>query len=126
MFTIVTYGKQSNNFLTFPAHGDSNREPLNIDHFLEQISDYKLFNFVTLKRSNLTKIYSLSRLLLSCIKRLYEIVMNIDETHETKLDVIENCSDFIKFVDKHDKRHETNFLKTFSEMEEEYHEWSKL
>lgn len=57
MFTIVTYGKQPNNFLTFPAHGDSNREPLSIDHFLERISDYKLFNFVTLKKIKPNKKY---------------------------------------------------------------------
>lgn len=34
-----------------------------------------------------------------------------------------NRSDFIKFVDEHDKRRGTNFLKTFPEMEQAYHGW---
>jgi organic radical activating enzyme len=59
-------------------------------------------------------------------KRLYEIITYIDETHETKPHVIENRLNFIKFVNEHDRRRGTNFLKTFPEMEEEYYKWSKL
>jgi hypothetical protein len=37
-----------------------------------------------------------------------------------------NRSDFIIFVDEHDRRRGTNFLKTFPEIEQAYHKWSKL
>lgn len=59
-------------------------------------------------------------------KRLYEIVTYIDEAHEFKDDVIENRRNFVKFVDEHDKRRGTNFIKTFPEMEEEYFKWKSL
>ena len=47
-------------------------------------------------------------------------------TDEEKLQEIpniraQNRKDFIKFVDEHDKRRGTNFLKTFPEMEEFYY-----
>jgi len=56
-------------------------------------------------------------------KRLYEIVTYVDESNETKEDVIENRKNFVRFVDEHDIRRGTNFLKTFPEMEEEYFKW---
>lgn len=59
-------------------------------------------------------------------KRLYEIVTYIDESNETKEDVIQNRRNFIKFVDEHDRRRGTDFIKTFPEMEEEYFKWKTL
>lgn len=52
-------------------------------------------------------------------KRVYELVMNIKDSDEVTVEQ----KDFIKFVDEHDRRRGTNFLKTFPEMEETYHMW---
>ena len=49
------------------------------------------------------------------IKRIYDWSLSEDEN------LIQNRIDFIKFVDEHDLRRGTNFLKTFPEMEEFYH-----
>ena len=49
------------------------------------------------------------------IIRLYDWAITNDDKLET------NRIDFIKFVDEHDKRRGTNFLKTFPEMEEFYY-----
>jgi len=49
------------------------------------------------------------------IKRIYDWSLSEDE------DLNQNRIDFVKFVDEHDLRRGTNFLKTFPEMEEFYH-----
>lgn len=59
-------------------------------------------------------------------KRIYELVTYIDENNETDPNVMLDRSDFIKFVNEHDRRRGTNFIETFPEMEEEYNLWSKL
>jgi organic radical activating enzyme len=56
-------------------------------------------------------------------RRIYEITTYIDEEHETKPHVINHRKNLIRFVDEHDRRRGTNFLKTFPEMEEEYRKW---
>ena len=50
------------------------------------------------------------------IKRIYD--WSLSETDENNL--IEDRKDFVKFVDEHDKRRGTNFIKTFPELEEFY------
>lgn len=52
-------------------------------------------------------------------KRIYELVMHKEDVP----DVTEDQKDFIKFVDEHDFRRGTNFLETFPEFTEVYHEW---
>jgi organic radical activating enzyme len=52
-------------------------------------------------------------------KRIYELAMNLKDSPT----VTRNQSDFIKFVDEHDLRRGTNFLKTFPEMTETYYTW---
>jgi len=60
-------------------------------------------------------------------KRLYEIsTITSEDGYENHHHVIKNRIDFIRFVNEHDKRRGTNFLKTFPEVEEEYHKWSRL
>ena len=49
------------------------------------------------------------------IKRIYDWSLSEDD------DLNQNRIDFIKFVDEHDLRRGTNFIKTFPEMEEFYH-----
>jgi hypothetical protein len=53
-------------------------------------------------------------------KRLLNII-NEEQLDTSQLSRVR--SDFVKFVDEHDKRRHTNFLQTFPEMETEYHEW---
>jgi organic radical activating enzyme len=50
-------------------------------------------------------------------KRLYDI---INEEHLDEETLRKNRSDFVIFVDEHDKRRGTNFLKTFPEMKQFY------
>jgi hypothetical protein len=50
------------------------------------------------------------------IKRIYD--WSISPTQEEELIVERN--NFLKFVDEHDKRRGTDFLKTFPELEEFY------
>jgi organic radical activating enzyme len=59
----------------------------------------------------------------SKFKRLLEII-NEDVVDEATL--IQNRSDFVAFVDEHDKRRGTDFLKTFPEMDSAYHEWKNV
>jgi hypothetical protein len=49
------------------------------------------------------------------IKRIYDWSLSEDE------DLTQNRIDFVKFVDEHDLRRGTNFLKTFPEMEDFYY-----
>mgnify|MGYP000176510615 FL=1 len=56
-------------------------------------------------------------------QRLYDI---IDQEQQDEWTVTNNRKDFITFVNEHDKRRGTDFLKTFPEMEKEYHQWSNL
>ena len=56
-------------------------------------------------------------------QRLYDI---INEEHLDEETLRKNRSDFVIFVDEHDKRRGTNFLETFPEMEQAYHKWAKL
>ena len=48
-------------------------------------------------------------------------VMNEDSLDEETLK--KNRKDFVLFVDEHDRRRGTDFLKTFPEMEEAYYQW---
>ena len=53
----------------------------------------------------------------------------LDIMYEEKLDdaaLAQNRLDFVTFVDEHDKRRGTNFLKTFPEMESAYHKWKNV
>jgi organic radical activating enzyme len=50
------------------------------------------------------------------LKRVYDMVIQLPENKEIGL----QQKDFVKFVDEHDKRRGTNFLKTFPEMTEFY------
>jgi hypothetical protein len=50
------------------------------------------------------------------IKRIYD--WSISKTNSDLLKT--NRKDFVKFVDEHDKRRGTNFVKTFPELEEFY------
>lgn len=52
-------------------------------------------------------------------KRIYELMIHKDEHKK----VTAYHKDFINFVDEHDRRRGTNFLKTFPEMEELYKQW---
>ena len=56
-------------------------------------------------------------------QRLYDI---IDKEHLDEKTLTQRRKDFIIFVDEHDKRRGTIFLKTFPEMESAYHEWKQL
>jgi len=52
----------------------------------------------------------------------------LDIMYEEKIDdatLIQNRLDFITFVDEHDRRRGTNFLKTFPEMEDAYNQWKQ-
>ena len=60
---------------------------------------------------------------LNKFQRLYDI---IDQEQQDEWTVTNNRKDFITFVNEHDKRRGTDFLKTFPEMEKEYHQWSNL
>jgi len=55
---------------------------------------------------------------LSKIKRVYNLFKTSIENPNKLL--VTNRKDFVRFVDEHDKRRNTNFLKTFPEMEEFY------
>lgn len=53
----------------------------------------------------------------------------LDIINEEKLDddtLRKNRLDFVAFVDEHDRRRGTNFLKTFPEMEQAYREWKHV
>ena len=52
------------------------------------------------------------------INRMQRIFYVMRDTHIEDID--QNRKDFVKFVDEHDRRRGTNFLKTFPEMEEFY------
>ena len=55
--------------------------------------------------------------------RLYDI---INEEHLDEITLRRNRSDFVIFVDEHDRRRGTNFLNTFPEMEQAYYEWKNV
>jgi organic radical activating enzyme len=52
-------------------------------------------------------------------RRVYELVSHKKDEPE----ITRNQKDFIRFVDEHDRRRGTNFLETFPEFEETYHQW---
>jgi hypothetical protein len=52
-------------------------------------------------------------------KRIYELMIHKEEHKK----VTAYHKDFVNFVDEHDRRRGTNFLKTFPEMEELYRTW---
>ena len=58
------------------------------------------------------------------MQRIYSVFK--DNYYKGKQDEVTNRRDFVKFVDEHDKRRGTNFLKTFPEMEDFYFECKNL
>jgi len=56
------------------------------------------------------------------LKRIYNMVKNKTETDQMNID----RSDFIKFVDEHDRRRGTNFLETFPEFQSVYSKWKNI
>jgi len=65
--------------------------------------------------------YGFSNVEIQKIKRLYDYATSNDDS----FDVEKNRKDFIKYVNEHDKRRDTNFLQTFPELEELYVTYSK-
>jgi hypothetical protein len=59
--------------------------------------------------------YGFSNTEIQKVKRTYDYAISTDN-----FDVNKNRKDFVKFVDEHDKRRGTNFLKTFPELEKLY------
>jgi len=59
--------------------------------------------------------YGFSNTEIQKVKRTYDYAISNDN-----FDVEKNRKDFVKFVDEHDKRRGTNFLKTFPELEKLY------
>jgi organic radical activating enzyme len=52
------------------------------------------------------------------LKRIYHLLENFSND---EMKITTNRKDFIKFVDEHDRRRGTNFLRTFPEMQDFYH-----
>jgi len=65
--------------------------------------------------------YGFSNTEIQKVKRLYDYAISNDDS----FDVEKNRKDFIKFVDEHDRRRDTNFLETFPELTELYATYSK-
>lgn len=65
--------------------------------------------------------YGFSNVEIQKIKRLYDYAISKDDS----FDIEKNRIDFIKYVDEHDKRRDTNFLQTFPKLEELYVTYSK-
>jgi len=58
------------------------------------------------------------------LQRILDIT--IEETQKSDLTVNRLRSNFVKFVNEHDRRRNTDFLKTFPELCEIYQQWSQL
>jgi hypothetical protein len=54
-------------------------------------------------------------------RRIYELVSNLDNATDTE--ITKEKQDFVVFVDEHDRRRGTDFLKTFPEMADTYYKW---
>jgi organic radical activating enzyme len=55
-----------------------------------------------------------------------KLIRILDLVKGHREDCIDDRKDLINFVDEHDRRRGTNFLKTFPQMQETYHKWKKL
>ncbi len=60
------------------------------------------------------------------LERVYVVCKEAINNPDKKKEIETNRKNFIAFVDEHDKRRGTNFLKTFPEMKKYYQEWKNL
>jgi len=58
------------------------------------------------------------------LKRIYNMI--VEELNKPASNLLLNRKDFITFVDEHDRRRNTNFLKTFPELTNMYNSWKLL
>jgi len=82
-------------------------------HYIQEQIDYMAANIDN---------YVFNEIELEKLKRIYIVA---SESIDANL-LVKNRKDFIKFVDEHDRRRGTNFVKTFPEYAELYRTWSEF
>ena len=99
-------------YLRYPAHQTIFlMEPEHLHYIEEQVEFIK---------DNVEN-YVFSEIELGKIQRIYTVAKTVVDPNLT-----ERRKDFIKFVDEHDKRRDTNFVESFPEYKELYNKWSNL
>jgi len=102
-----------NHYLRFPEHQTAFIMDQDHLHYIEEQIAYMEANIDN---------YVFNEIELEKLKRIYTLVK---EGIDANL-LVKHRKDFIKFVDEHDKRRGTNFVKTFPEYAELYKTWSEF
>jgi organic radical activating enzyme len=99
-------------YLRFPEHQTVFIMDQDHLHYIQEQIDYMEANIEN---------YVFNEIELNKLKRIYTVAQEGLEINQ----LIRHRKDFIRFVNEHDKRRGTDFLKTFPEFTEIYHLWSE-
>jgi hypothetical protein len=104
---IVTY---DNPYLRYPPHQCINILP---NEFVKYLKETELY-----MEQHKNVPFGFTQLEIDKVKRLQAFMLHKDALIDDQLNIYRK--DFVIFVDEHDRRRDTNFLKTFPEYEEFY------
>jgi organic radical activating enzyme len=99
-------------YLRYPPHQSIFIMPESFHHFVEE--QYNFINENIEYENN--KNFGFNKFEADKLKRIHDLIKGNIENEEMLL----NQKDFVKFVDEHDNRRGTDFLKTFPELDEFY------
>jgi len=101
-------------YLRYPPHQSIFVMPAEFHHYLEEQHRFMLDNIEYENGNN----YGFGKYEAEQMRRVLDLIKQNQETDEA----LNNRKDLIKFVDEHDFRRDTDFLKTFPEMEQFYNQ----
>ncbi len=99
-------------YLRYPPHQSMFVLPEEFHHYVQEQYNYIMENIEYENGIN----HGFGKFEAEQMKRILDLITNTPATDDTEI----NRIDLIKFVDEHDFRRDTDFLKTFPEMEEFY------
>jgi len=99
-------------YLRYPPHQSIFIIPAAFHHYVEEQYEFVNNNIEYENGIN----YGFNKFEAEKLKRVYDLIKSNTENDET----ITNRDDFVRFVDEHDTRRGTDFIKTFPELEEFY------
>lgn len=111
-------------YLRFPMHQPVYILPENYLHYIEEQISFMEENKEMVLNNPSQAYLGFYPHEIAKLKRIYDIVKKELQTPSPLLEL--NRKDFIIFVDEHDRRRGTNFLKTFPEFNDLYHNWKKI
>lgn len=124
-----TYGTPSYNpllldipYLRYPEHQSIFLADLDQLHMINEQVTYMYENLESKDISRANRDFSLAEA--EKLHRIFDMAKNSLDTHSETTNI--NRRDFTVFVDEHDRRRGTNFVKTFPELESAYKKWKTL